>query len=72
LLVLAAIALALVAARMAFRVHARLPRAVRPAHAVLFFNSLSGGGKAARFHLADEARRSSIGSIPRRRASSAR
>jgi len=72
LLVLAAIALALVAARMAFRVHARLPRAVRPAHAVLFFNPLSGGGKAVRFHLADEARRRGIEPIELRRASSAR
>lgn len=60
LLVLAAIAGSLVAARQAFRVHADLPRAPRPGHAVLFYNPLSGGGKAQRFRLADEARRRGI------------
>ena len=33
-----------------------LPDAPRPAHPVLFFNPKSGGGKAERFKLADEAR----------------
>ena len=31
-----------------------------PTNPVLFYNPLSGGGKAARFHLADEARRRGI------------
>ena len=51
---------ALAAARQAFVVHAELPRAEPPAKPVLFYNPLSGGGKAARFHLADEARRRGI------------
>jgi len=51
---------ALGAARQAFKVHAELPRAERPSKPVLFYNPLSGGGKAARFHLADEARRRGI------------
>jgi diacylglycerol kinase family enzyme len=46
----------LAAARAAFRTHVTLPRAAPPAHPVLFFNPKSGGGKATRFHLADEAR----------------
>lgn len=60
LLVLAAVGGALLAARMAFRVHADLPRAQRPQHPVLFYNPRSGGGKAARFRLASEARRRGI------------
>lgn len=60
LLVVAAVAAALVAARMAFRVHVDWPRVAPPAHPVLFYNPLSGGGKAARFHLADEACRRGI------------
>jgi diacylglycerol kinase family enzyme len=60
LLVLAAAFASLAAARMAFRVHVELPGAKRPAHAVLFYNPKSGGGKAERFHLADEARRRGI------------
>jgi diacylglycerol kinase family enzyme len=51
---------ALAAARQAFKVHAVLPRAEPPSKAVLFYNPLSGGGKAKRFHLADEARRRGI------------
>lgn len=51
---------ALAAARQAFKVHAVLPRAERPRKPVLFYNPLSGGGKAERFHLADEARRRGI------------
>lgn len=51
---------AVAAARFAFAIHARLPPATPPAHAVLLFNPRSGGGKAARFHLADEARRRGI------------
>jgi diacylglycerol kinase family enzyme len=59
-LVIAAVGGALVAARMAFRVHVNLPRAQRPKHPVLFYNPRSGGGKAARFHLAREARQRGI------------
>jgi diacylglycerol kinase family enzyme len=44
------------AARRAFRVRVQWPRVERPAHPVLFYNPLSGGGKAERFRLADEAR----------------
>ncbi len=46
LLLLAALAGGLAAARQAFQFHADLPRARRPRHAVLFYNPLSGGGKA--------------------------
>lgn len=60
LLVLAATAAAVVAARLAFRVHVEWPPAQRPAKPVLFYNPLSGDGKAARFHLPDEARRRGI------------
>jgi diacylglycerol kinase family enzyme len=56
LVVLGAFALSLAAARVAFASHAELPDAPRPKHAVLFYNPKSGGGKATRFHLADEAR----------------
>ncbi len=47
---------ALAAATAAFSVHVPLPGAAPPAHPVLFFNPKSGGGKAERFKLADEAR----------------
>jgi diacylglycerol kinase family enzyme len=40
----------------AFRIHVPLPRAPRPRRPVLFINPRSGGGKAGRFNLADEAR----------------
>jgi len=56
LAVVVAFALALSLARIAFRVHVELPRAPRPARPVLFFNPRSGGGKASRFHLVQEAR----------------
>jgi len=56
LLVLLLFALSVAAARVAFTPHADLPRAPRPQHAVLFYNPKSGGGKAERFHLAEEAR----------------
>ncbi len=54
-------------ARTAFQVHVQLPTAAPPSHAVLFFNPLSGGGKAERFHLADQARRRGIEPIELRR-----
>lgn len=56
LVVVVAFALAVALARIAFRVHVELPRAPPPARPVLFFNPLSGGGKATRLHLVDEAR----------------
>src|SRR5690242_15473577 len=55
-LIVAGFALALAAARTAFAVHVELPRAPRPRRPVLFMNPRSGGGKAEKFHLADEAR----------------
>jgi diacylglycerol kinase family enzyme len=61
LLVLAAATLA--ATRRAFKPRARLPTASAPRHPVLFYNPKSGGGKAARFHLADEAGRRGIEAI---------
>jgi diacylglycerol kinase family enzyme len=66
-LVIACVAVALAAAREAFKVHAKLPPAERPGKPVLFYNPLSGGGKAERFHLADEARRRGIEPIELRR-----
>ncbi len=59
-LVVAFVAAALAAAREAFKVHAELPPAERPSKPVLFYNPLSGGGKAERFKLAEEARRRGI------------
>jgi diacylglycerol kinase family enzyme len=59
-LIVVGVAASLAAARLAFRSHVEWPRAARPAHPVLFFNPLSGGGKAERFHLADEARKRGI------------
>lgn len=50
------LALAALAARVALRPRLHLPAAEPPRHAVLFFNPLSGGGKALEFDLADEAR----------------
>ncbi|HUA69978.1 MAG TPA: diacylglycerol kinase family protein [Solirubrobacteraceae bacterium] len=51
---------ALGAAREAFKAHAHLPSAERPSKPVLFYNPKSGGGKAERFHLAEEARKRGI------------
>ena len=55
-----AILAALAATRAAFIGHAALPAAQPPSKAVLFFNPKSGGGKAERFHIAEEARRRGI------------
>jgi diacylglycerol kinase family enzyme len=57
----------LVAARRAFKVHVHWPPAPRPARPVLFYNPLSGGGKAERFALADQARSRGIEPIELRR-----
>ena len=57
LVLIGAAALATLAATKAvFSVHLPLPGAADPARPVLFFNPKSGGGKAERFRLADEAR----------------
>jgi predicted polyphosphate/ATP-dependent NAD kinase len=56
LAVLAGAVLSLGAARAAFVVHVSLPDAPAPRRPVLFYNPKSGGGKAERFHIADEAR----------------
>jgi diacylglycerol kinase family enzyme len=60
LLVVATFALSVLLARIAFRVHVELPTAPRPRRPVLFFNPRSGGGKARRYNLADEALRRGI------------
>ncbi len=62
-LILAGFGLAIGAARTAFRVHVTLPATERPARPVLFYNPLSGGGKAERFQLASEAQRRGIEAI---------
>lgn len=54
-LVLAGVVLTVLTARSALHVHIDLPRAPAPQHPVLFFNPRSGGGKAERFRLAEEA-----------------
>jgi diacylglycerol kinase family enzyme len=59
-LLLAAAVATLEATRRAFKPWARLPDAPAPHHPVLFYNPKSGGGKAERFHVADEARRRGI------------
>src|SRR5450755_731499 len=48
--------LSLAAAGRVFAVRAELPRAPRTQHAVLFYNPKSGGGKAEKFKVADEAK----------------
>lgn len=67
LLVVVGLVAAVAAARAAFVVHVRLPPAAPPPHTVLFYNPLSGGGKAERFQLAEEARRRGIEPIELRR-----
>jgi diacylglycerol kinase family enzyme len=62
-IVLVAFAAALYCAREALRPRVRWPSAQRPERPVLFYNPKSGGGKATRFHLADEARRRGIDPI---------
>ena len=56
LLVVVGLLIALAAARAAVGMHVDLPDASAPERPVLFFNPRSGGGKAERFALADEAR----------------
>ena len=56
LVVVAGLLGSLAAARATLAVHVHLPDASAPRKPVLFFNPRSGGGKAERFALADEAR----------------
>lgn len=56
LLVVGSLVLSCACLRTAFGVHVHLPMATAPRHPVLFFNPKSGGGKAALFSLAAEAR----------------
>jgi diacylglycerol kinase family enzyme len=60
LVVLAGAAVTLGAAARAFSARVELPHAERPKHPVLFMNPRSGGGKATKFHLAEEARKRGI------------
>jgi len=55
ILLLAGLALLIGSSRTALRIHVSLPTAPAPAHPVLFFNPKSGGGKATRLGLAQEA-----------------
>ena len=66
-LILAALVLALAAARRAFTAGVKLPDGAPPRRAVLFFNPKSGGGKAERFNLAEEARRRGIEAVELKR-----
>ena len=54
---------AIAAARAAFTIHAQLTLVDPPKHPVLFYNTRSGGGKAERFHLADEAAKRGIEAV---------
>jgi diacylglycerol kinase family enzyme len=63
ILIVVGSAVALSAAGTAFAIHVPLPRARRPQRPVLFMNPRSGGGKATRFHLADEARARGIEAV---------
>lgn len=56
LVIVVGLGLTLLATRSAFRIHVPLHRAPDPRHPVLFYNPKSGGGKAEKLHLADEAR----------------
>jgi diacylglycerol kinase family enzyme len=51
------------AARVAFTSHAQLAPVDPPKHPVLFYNPRSGGGKAERFDLADEASKRGIEAV---------
>jgi diacylglycerol kinase family enzyme len=67
LLVAGGVLATIAATRAAFITHARWPNAKAPKKPVLFYNPLSGGGKAERFHLAAEARRRGIEPVELRR-----
>jgi Diacylglycerol kinase catalytic domain len=61
--IVAAAVAGLGAARAAFSGRVRLPSAPPPTRAVMFFNPRSGGGKAERFRLAEEAQRRGIEAV---------
>jgi diacylglycerol kinase family enzyme len=63
LIIAALLWLAVSAAAAAFTIHVPLPKAARPRRPVLFINPRSGGGKAERFKLADEAKRRGIQAV---------
>jgi diacylglycerol kinase-like protein len=63
LAIVAALGLMLLATRSAFRVHVALDPAPDPQHAVLFYNPKSGGGKAEKLHLAEQARARGIEAV---------
>lgn len=67
LLVVAGLVASVAAARSALHVHVDLPSAPAPRHPVLFFNPRSGGGKAERFALAQEATKRGIEPIELKR-----
>jgi diacylglycerol kinase family enzyme len=54
-LIVAGLLVSVAAASRVFAAHTQLPIASPPKRAVLFYNPKSGGGKAERFHVADEA-----------------
>jgi diacylglycerol kinase family enzyme len=54
------VVLSVVLAKRAFSVHLHLPTAPRPERAVVIWNPKSGGGKALKHNLADEARKRGI------------
>jgi diacylglycerol kinase family enzyme len=66
-LIVAGVLATLEASRRAFRVYVDWPAAPRPSQPVLFYNPKSGGGKAERFKLAEEARSRGIEPIELRR-----
>ncbi|TCN31702.1 diacylglycerol kinase family enzyme [Kribbella orskensis] len=67
LVVVAGLLATLAAARASYASHVDLPSAPAPKRAVLFYNPLSGGGKAERFALAEEARKRGIEPIELKR-----
>lgn len=56
LVIVVGLGLMVLATRSAFKIHVPRHRAPDPHRPVLFYNPKSGGGKAEKFHLADEAR----------------
>ncbi len=56
LVIVVGLGLMLLATRLAFKIHVPLQKVPDPRHPVLFYNPKSGGGKAEKFHLAEEAR----------------
>ena len=56
LVIVVGLGLMLLATRSAFKIHVPLQKVPDPRHPVLFYNPKSGGGKAEKFHLAEEAR----------------